>query len=129
MSEIHIAGFAALLAGVTLDDGETPNNAVLPRTIMFPDPGASERDNLARRVTAKITTIQTTSVGETRQQAGAQADAVAAAVEDQRPVIAGWQTTPVELLFVNLPRRDDDVDPAVFYVVQTWRFTSVPVTA
>lgn len=128
MSELHIAGFAALMAGLPLDDGVTENEAVLPRVVMFPDPGADERDSLTSRVTAVITTVQTTSIGETREQAGLLADDVRTAVVEQRPVITGWQSSPVELLFVNLSRRDDDVQPPVFYVVQTWRFTSVPVT-
>jgi hypothetical protein len=101
MSNDLIAGFADLLTagGVTVDDGETPNLAVLPRTVLY---------------------------GETREQAGAEADRVRELVEGERVTAPGWVCNTVKNLFTNLPRRDDDVQPAVFYAVVTWRFTAVP---
>lgn len=128
MSNAHIAGFNLLLTngGVTVDDAEIPNLAQLPRVVEYADQGASVRDTLDGGVTAKVVTIQTTCVGQTREQAGWMLDKVTGLVEGQRPVVTGWSCTMVELLFANLPRRDDDVDPAVFYAVATWRFAAVP---
>jgi hypothetical protein len=128
MSNDLIAGFADLLTagGVTVDDGETPNLAVLPRTVLYADPGASERETLCGRPDGLVVTIQTTCIGETREQAGAEADRVRELVEGERVTAPGWVCNTVKNLFTNLPRRDDDVQPAVFYAVVTWRFTAVP---
>lgn len=126
MSNAHIDGFKALLASVTVDDAETPNFAVMPRVVLYADQGASTREALCASPDGTFVTVQTTCVGETREQAGQLVDQVAELVENQRPVVTGWVCGPVQNLFANLPRRDDDVDPAVFYAVSTWRFQAVP---
>lgn len=126
MSNAHIDGFKALLATVTVDDAETPNSAALPRVVLYADQGASTRDALCATPDGTVVTIQTTCVGETREQAGWLLDKVAELVENKRPAVTGFVCGPVQSLFSNLPRRDDDVDPAVFYAVTTWRFTAVP---
>jgi hypothetical protein len=126
MSNVHVDAFKALLATVTVDDAETPNLAALPRVVLYADPGTSTREALCSSPDGQVITIQTTCIGETRDQAGWMVDKVRDLVENQRPVAAGWTCGPVQNLFSNLPRRDDDVDPAVFYAVTTWRFTAVP---
>lgn len=126
MSNEHVDGFKALLASVTVDDAETPNFAVLPRVVLYGDQGASTRETLCATPDGAVVTIQTTCVGESREQAGWMLDKVAELVENKRPVVAGFVCSPVQNLFANLPRRDDDVDPPVFYAVMTWRFTAVP---
>ena len=128
MSNAHIAAFNRLLTdgSITPDDGETQNLASLPRVVEFPDQGTSGRDTRAGGVDGKIVTIQTTCIGETREQAGWMLDQVTELVEEKRPVLSDWKCTRVEQLFTNPARRDDDVDPAVFYAVASWRFTAVP---
>lgn len=128
MAEVHVAGFFFLITdgGVVLDDAESPNFAVLPRTVGYADPGASQRATLEGSADGVVITVQTTCIGSTREQAGAELDKVRELVEGKRPAVIGWNCTRVENLFSNLPRRDDDVDPAVFYAVATWRFTAVP---
>lgn len=128
MSNAHIAGFNLLLTtgGVEVDDAETENFAPLPRVVEYADQGASTREALCSSPDGAYVTVQTTCVGETREQAGWMQDKVASLVEDKRPVVAGWVCGPIQNLFANLPRRDDDVDPAVFYAVTTWRFHAVP---
>jgi hypothetical protein len=128
MAEAHIAGFFFLLTdgGILLDDAESPNFAALPRTVGYADPGASERETLAGSPDGVVITIQTTCIGETREQAGLELDRVRELVEGKRPSVPGWVCNTIKNLFSNLPRRDDDVDPAVFYAVATWRFTAVP---
>lgn len=128
MAEAHIQGFYFLLTdgGVLLDDAESPNFAALPRTVGYPDPGASERGTLEGSADGVVITVQTTCIGETREQAGLELDKVRELVEGKRPSVINWRCTRVENLFSNLPRRDDDVDPAVFYAVATWRFKAVP---
>jgi hypothetical protein len=128
MAEAHIEGFYFLLrdGGILLDDAESPNFAELPRTVGYADPGASERGTLEGSADGVVITVQTTCIGITREQAGAELDKVRELVEGKRPSVIGWSCTRIENLFSNLPRRDDDVDPAVFYAVATWRFTAVP---
>lgn len=126
MSNAHIVGFKALLASVTVDDAETPNEAALPRVVLYADQGASTRDTLCATPDGTVVTIQTTCIGETREQAGWMLDKVTELVENKRPAVDGFVCSPVQNLFANLPRRDDDVDPPVFYAVTTWRFTAVP---
>lgn len=127
MANAHIDAFKLLLASVTVDDAETPNFAELPRVVVYADQGATTRETLCSSPDGAYVTIQTTCVGEDREQAGWMLDKVAQLVENQRPVVSGWTCGPVQNLFANLPRRDDDVDPAVFYAVTTWRFLAVPV--
>lgn len=131
MANAHIAAFNLFLTngGVVLDDAQSPNFAELPRTAEYGDQGASVRDTLEGGVEGVLVTIQTTCIGETREQAGAELDKVTELVEEKVPVVTGWKCTRVELLFANLPRRDDDVTPAVFYAVATWRFRAERVTA
>lgn len=128
MSNAHIAGFNLLLTdgGVTVDDAETANFAVLPRVVEYPDQGQSTREALCAGPDGAYVTIQTTCVGATRDQAGLMLDKVRSLVENQRPVVASWACGPVQQLSSRLPERDDDVDPAVFYAVATWRFLAVP---
>lgn len=128
MSNAHIAGFNLLLTsgGIIVDDSESPNFAELPRVVEYGDQGRSTRETLSASPDGAYVTIQTTCVGETREQAGAELDKVAELVEDQRPAVAGWVCGPVQQLSAQLPIRDDDVDPAVFYAVATWRFLTVP---
>lgn len=130
MSEIHVAGFLALLddPNVVVDDGESPNSAVLPRVVLFTDQGLSTRATLCTSPDGMYITVQTTCVGETRASAGAMFDKVRALVEDKRPVVAGWVCGPVQELSTQPAIRDDDVDPAVFYAVAKWRFHAVPVS-
>lgn len=130
MSNLHIAAFNKLLtdASVVVDDAETPNLSDLPRVVEFPDQGTSVRDTLCGGVTGKVITIQTTCVGATRDQAGWMLDRVTELVEDQRPVVDGWDCTRIEQLYTRTAVRDDDVDPAVFYAVAAWQFTAVPIT-
>ena len=127
MANPHIDGFKLLLASVTVDDAESPNFAELPRVVLSADQGASEREVLCGSPDGTVVTIQTTCIGATREQAGWMLDRVAQLVEGERPVVSGWVCNTIKSLFSNLPRRDDDVDPAVFYAVATWRFTAVPV--
>lgn len=126
MSNAHVDGFKALLVSVAVDDAETPNFADLPRVVLYADQGASTRDALCATPDGTVVTVQATCIGETRAQAGWMLDKVAELVENKRPVVDGWVCGPVQSLFSNLPRRDDDVNPAVFYAVTTWRFTAVP---
>lgn len=126
MSNAHIDAFKALLASVTVDDAETPNFAELPRVVLYADPDASTREALCATRDGANITIQTTCIGATRDQAGWMVDRVTELVEDKRPVVTGFTCGPIQNLFSNLPRRDDDVDPAVFYAVKTWRFLAVP---
>lgn len=130
MSNTHIAGFNQLLTAgsVVVDDAKTPNQAVLPRVVEYPDQGTAVRDTLEGGVTGVVVTIQTTCVGETREQAGWMLDQVTELVQDRRPVVAGWSCTRVQQLFAQPARRDDDIDPPVFYAVASWRFSAVPVT-
>lgn len=128
MSNAHLDAFKQLLTagGATVDDTETPNFAVLPRVVLYGDQGASTRDTLCAGPDGTVVTIQTTCLGATREQAGWMLDKVAEIVENQRLTVAGWTCGPIQNLFANLPRRDDDIDPPVFYAVTTWRFTAVP---
>lgn len=126
MSNAHIDAFKALLASVNVDDAETPNFAELPRVVLYADQGASTREALCSSPDGAVVTIQTTCVGTTREQAGWMLDKVSTLVENQRPTVSGFTCGPIQNLFGNLPRRDDDTDPAVFYAVTTWRFTAVP---
>ena len=126
MSNAHIDGFKLLLASVAVDDAESPNFAELPRVVLYGDQGATTRETLCTSPDGAYVTIQTTCVGATREQAGWMVDRVAQLVENKRPVVSGWVCGPIQNLFANLPRRDDDVDPAVFYAVTTWRFLAVP---
>lgn len=128
MGNAHIAAFNALLTAgdVVLDDAESPNLAALPRVVEFPNQGTSVRDTLEGGVEGKFITIQTTCIGETRDSAGWMLDRVTELVEEKRPVLSDWSCTRIEQLSTTLPVRDDDVDPAVFYAVATWRFLAVP---
>lgn len=123
-----IAGFKQFLVdgSAPVDDAETTNFAELPRVVLYADPGLSLRETLCASPDGMQVTIQTTCIGETREQAGWMLDQVRALVEDKRLAVTGWTCSPIQNLFSNLPRRDDDVDPAVFYAVATWRFTAVP---
>lgn len=127
MANVHIDAFNAFLVDVPLDDGESPNLAALPRVVEFPNQGASIRDTLEGGVVGKLITIQTTCIGETREQAGLMLDEVTELVEGKRPDPPGWSCTRIAQLSTTLPIRDDDVEPAVFYAVATWRFLAVPV--
>lgn len=128
MSNAHIAGFNLLLTdgGVTVDDAETGNFASPPRVVVYGDQGQSTREALCAGPDGAYVTVQTTCVGDTRVQAGLMLDKVRSLVENQRPVVASWACGPVQQLSSRLPERDDDVDPAVFYAVATWRFLTVP---
>lgn len=126
MSNLHLTGFQALLVGVAVDDAESPNLAPVPRVVLYGNQGLSTREALCTSPDGAHVTIQSTCVGETREQAGLMLDQVTVLVQDKRPVVIGWTCGPVQMLSSNLPIRDDDVDPAVFYAVATWRFHTVP---
>jgi hypothetical protein len=128
MSNAHITAFKALLADptVTVDDAQSPNFADLPRVVLYANQGLPTREALCATVDGANVTIQTTCVGQTREQAGLLFDKVASLVQDKRPVVTGWDCGPVQQLTANPAVRDDDVVPAVYYAVAQWRFHAVP---
>jgi hypothetical protein len=124
----HVAAFAALItdAGRTLYDAESPDEAAPPYVVMYADTGNREAAQLCDDQPYRVWTIQTTCVGTTREQAAAEAQLVEDAVEGVRPVVVGRSCTRIKRIVSRPATRDDDVQPAVFYQIDQWRWTSAP---
>jgi len=119
----HTDAVQALIgAQVTCYMAEAPNNPTYPYAVLYADQGLGRRSTLAPDTTVRMVTFQTTCVGEGSEAAQWAADKVRAAVEDVQPSVSGWSCGPVQHLASQPVRRDDDVDPAVFYAVDMWRY-------
>jgi len=128
----HVAAFQALLTadpnGLTVYVGESPNLTAGAYVTLYPDAGNRQAVDLADANPLQVWTIQTTCNGETVEQANWLMEKVEARLEGIRPVVAGRTCTRVKKLFSVKAQRDDDVDPARFYAVADWRWTSNPNT-
>jgi hypothetical protein len=122
---------AELEPRVTVYDGgvpPTPSNPRLPYVVAYPDNAPASRDRLAAVTGLVRLGVQLTSVGVTRVNAQAVADAARAALLDQWLPVPGWRPGPVGLdeSFTAPVRQDDTVTPPVFYAIDQYLVTAVP---
>jgi len=121
----HTTAVKALIdAAVTCHVGESPNDAGPPYVLLYPDSGHGMATGMDLDADHYRYEFQTTAVGTTVEQAQWAADKVRGAVEDVRPTVAGFTTGKVRHVSSQPAKRDNDVDPAVFYAVDVWEFRS-----
>lgn len=114
------------VANVTVYDGTVPNSPVLPYVVMYGDQGAAEANAYTEVSSFRRFRVQTTTVAANQPQARALAERVESALLDVRPTVAGRTCVPIRKETSQPVRRDDDVDPPVFYAVDVWVLSSVP---
>ena len=130
VGRLHTQAILQLLHGidgVTVYDGKVDDNPTFPYTVLHPDPGTKTRSGF-NAVSDQVTTrFQTTSVGETRDQAAWAHDKVDAALADVSiSTITGRNCWPISQDAAQPVRRDDEIKPPRFYAVAQWRLASVP---
>lgn len=108
-------------------DGQVPNNPVLPYVVLYIDSGTRSTESLEGDADTADFSMQTTSVGSTREQAQWAAERAMGALLDVRPSVAGWACGRIRHVGSQPTRRDDDVDPPLMYATDQWRFLSTPV--
>jgi hypothetical protein len=122
----HVVAFVSMLedADLTVFVSVSPNNTAPPYVVVHPAMPQPTGQTLCGTSSRRSHDLQTTSVGVTTEQAQAVAEDVSDAVLEKRPVIVGRECGPVSKEYTQTARRDDDVDPPVFYAVDGWSFTS-----
>lgn len=126
-AEAHADAVKALLGSVRVyDDGLVPDNPTLPYAILWFGGGDRSRTTLAAVSDRRDCEFQITSVGLDETGMRSVQDRAAAALVDQRPVVAGRQTSPIWQVGDTSPQVDRDVTPHRLYVADRYAFTSVP---
>jgi hypothetical protein len=127
---LHYAAFKALLTAgpnpLVVFDAESANLAAGLYVTLYPDTGDRVAVDMADDNPLKRWTVRTTVVGDTLDQVNLGMEKVESRLEGVRPVVAGWTCTRIKKLLTRPAERDDDVDPARFYAVADWRWTSSP---
>jgi hypothetical protein len=127
---LHYAAFKALLTvgpnPLVVFDAESANLAAGLYVTLYPDTGDRVAVDMADDNPLKRWTVRTTVVGDTLDQVNLGMEKVESRLEGVRPVVAGWTCTRIKKLLTRPAERDDDVDPARFYAVADWRWTSSP---
>ena len=129
MIDAHISAVRNLVdavPNVTIYDGSVPNDPTYPYVVLYGDQGAAEPNAYTEASTLRRFRVQTTTTAVDQAQARALAERVETALLDVRPTVAGRKCGPIRKETSQLVRRDDDVDPAVFYAVDIWLLTTVP---
>lgn len=129
MIDAHIAAVRNLVdtvPNVTVYDGGVPNSPTYPYVVLYGDQGAALANAYTEVSTYRSFRVQTTTVAVNQPQARALAERVESALLDVRPAVTGRTCGPIRKEASQPVRRDDDVDPAVFYAVDIWLLTSVP---
>lgn len=126
----HYAAFKALLTAgpnpLVVFDAESANLAAGLYVTLYPDTGDRVAIDMADDNPLKRWTVRTTVVGDTLDQVNLGMEKVESRLEGVRPVVTGWTCTRIKKLLTRPAERDDDVDPARFYAVADWRWTSSP---
>lgn len=126
----HYAAFKALLTAgpnpLVVFDAESANLAAGLYVTLYPDTGDRVAVDMADDNPLKRWTVRTTVVGDTLDQVNLGMEKVESRLEGVRPVVTGWTCTRIKKLLTRPAERDDDVDPARFYAVADWRWTSSP---
>jgi hypothetical protein len=126
----HYAAFKGLLTAapnsLVVNDAESPNLATGLYVTLYPNTGDREPVDLADANPLSVWTIRTTVTGDSLEQVNLGMEKVAARLEGVKPVVAGRTCTRIKKLLSRMAERDDDVDPAKFYAVADWRWTSNP---
>jgi hypothetical protein len=127
---LHYAAFKALLTAgpnpLVVFDAESANLAAGLYVTLYPDTGDRVAVDMADDNPLKRWTVRTTVVGDTLDQVNLGMEKVESRLEGVRPVVTGWTCTRIKKLLTRPAERDDDVDPARFYAVADWRWTSSP---
>lgn len=130
MIRLHYAAFKALLTAgpnpLVVFDAESANLAAGLYVTLYPDTGDRVAIDMADDNPLKRWTVRTTVVGDTLDQVNLGMEKVESRLEGVRPVVTGWTCTRIKKLLTRPAERDDDVDPARFYAVADWRWTSSP---
>jgi hypothetical protein len=126
----HYAAFKALLTAgpnpLVVFDAESANLAAGLYVTLYPDTGDRVAVDMADDNPLKRWTVRTMVVGDTLDQVNLGMEKVESRLEGVRPVVTGWTCTRIKKLLTRPAERDDDVDPARFYAVADWRWTSSP---
>ena len=128
MIRLHAAAVLALIdaqPNVTVYDGQVPNRPVLPYAVMYADQGGAGQSAFSGKSDFRVWRFQTTAVGSTPEQCRWLAERVELALLDVAPVVTGRTCGRIDKLDSQPVRRDDTVDPALFYAVDRWQFLSV----
>lgn len=122
---VHAQAVLDLLKAVpnlTVYDGSVPDRPALPYAVAYPGPGAADRSALEAVSDTVTTIVQVTCVGQTRDSAAVIADKVSDSLLDTVLDVPGWVCSPiVQDRATDLPIKDLDVVPPVFYAVTQWR--------
>jgi hypothetical protein len=105
--------------------GGAPQEVAPPYVVLYPEPGAPGAASLADDRVRWSGVVQITAVGATAEQAMNLIDRCTAALSAPLAV-AGRVSWRPQALDGQPVRRDDDVNPPVFYAVARWRLRSMP---
>jgi len=128
----HAQAVIALIdavANVTIYGSElepVPAKPTYPYVVVYANQGLPENASMSDRSDWVHVGFQTTCVAQSQAQARALADRVQPALLDVRPTVTGRTCGQISKTSSQRVRPDLDINPPVFYAVDTWTFLSVP---
>ena len=113
-------------SGFEIGDGQTPADDEVPYAVLY---SLDENDMDGDMADAQRTgwfEFQVTSVGTTRLQASTLGDRLRDILLASSPAVAGYTLGPWLKLVSDVTDRDDDVQPPVFYSINTLQVFTAP---
>lgn len=129
MIRAHVKAVVDLIdavPNVTVYDAVVPNMPTLPYAVVYGDSGSATQSNFRGQSGWRQWAMRVTSVGSTPEQARWCAERVETALLDIRPTVTGRKCSTVDKTLALPVQRDDDVDPAVFYIPDEFQYLSTP---
>lgn len=112
--------------GERIGDGQAPEDQTLPYATLY---SLDENDMDGSLASAQETgwfEFQITAVGQTRMQAAALGDKLRETLLASSPTVVGYTLGPWLKLVSDITDRDDDVQPPVFYSINTLQVFTAP---
>ncbi len=107
-------------ASIKIGDGQAPADDTRPYAVLYALDETEEEGDMSSAVTVTgWFEFQITSVGDTREQAEWLADLLRTLILASNLTPSGFRMFPWRNLITNLPDRDDDEQPPLFYVTST----------
>ncbi len=111
-----------------IGDSHAPADDTRPYAVLYPlDEAEREGDMSTIDVTGWFE-YQVTSVGDTREQAEGLADLLRTLLLASDLTPTGFRMHPWRKVVTNLPERDDDVQPPLYYCTQTVEGFTAPTS-
>ncbi len=102
-----------------IGDGQAPADDTRPYAVLYALDEAEREGDMSTIDVTGWYEYQITTVGNTREQAEGLADLLRTLMLAANLTPSGFSMFPFRKVVTGLPERDDDVQPPLFYVVQT----------